>query len=99
MARSSLSGASVRAAPPTASLDAAPAGPIISTARTSAVVAAREPRPRTRLRSSGLEQKAAAELEWVTDDLRRIAVISAIMIAGLAMAWLLLVVVGLGDFY
>jgi hypothetical protein len=53
---------------------------------------------RTRLRS-GLEQKAIAEAGWVTEDLRRIAVISAIMLAGLALAWVLFVIVGIGDFY
>jgi hypothetical protein len=51
------------------------------------------------MRTSGLDQKAAAETEWVSEDLRRIGIISAIMIAGLALAWVLLVVVGLGDFY
>jgi hypothetical protein len=59
----------------------------------------RDSRARTRLRSGGLEQKAAAEAGWVTEDLRRIAVISAIMFIGLALAWVLFVVVGIGDFY
>jgi hypothetical protein len=60
--------------------------------------AARGLAARTRLRS-GLEQKAIAEAGWVTEDLRRIAVISAIMLAGLALAWVLFVIVGIGDFY
>jgi hypothetical protein len=78
---------------------AAPSGPVVGTASASAVAMSRDPRARTRMRSSGLDQKAAAETEWVTEDLRRIGIISAIMIAGLALAWVLLVVVGLGDFY
>ena len=72
--------------------------PASSATRTSSL-AIRDARSRTRLRSGGLEQKAAAEAGWVTEDLRRIAVISAIMLAGLALAWVLLVFVGLGDFY
>jgi hypothetical protein len=87
------------AASPVPSRDVTAPGPATSTARATTITAARDPRARIRLRSSGLDQKAAAETEWVTDDLRRIAVISAIMIAGLALAWVLLVVVGLGDFY
>jgi hypothetical protein len=72
--------------------------PTSSATRTSSL-ALRDARSRTRLRSGGLEQKASAEAGWVTEDLRRIAVISAIMLAGLALAWVLLVLVGLGDFY
>jgi hypothetical protein len=70
----------------------------VSSASTS-VAPTRDLRPRTRLKASGLDQKAAAETDWVTDDLRRIAVLIAIMVAGLLIAWVLLVVVGLGDFY
>jgi hypothetical protein len=90
--------ASTAAAVGTGQSSAVTASPVATTTTRSAT-ATPELRPRTRLRSSGLEQKAAAETAWVTDDLRRIAVISAIMIAGLAIAWVLLVVLGLGDFY
>jgi hypothetical protein len=88
-------------APGEATSDATPIGGRVvttSTARSASGVS-RDIRARTRLRSGGLEQKAAAEAGWVADDLRRIAVISAIMLAGLAIAWVLLVVVGLGDVY
>jgi hypothetical protein len=96
--RISSTGAIAPIAAPSTSRVAAPA-PVVGTASAGALAATRDPRVRTRLRSSGLDQKAAAETEWVTDDLRRIGVISAIMVAGLALAWVLLVVVGLGDFY
>jgi hypothetical protein len=89
---------SVSSIPPTPiATDARAPSPAAGPATT--VVTTREIRQRTRLRSSGLDQKAAAETEWVTDDLRRIAVLIAIMLAGLAVAWILLVVVGLGDIY
>jgi hypothetical protein len=86
-------------APVDARIDTAPSAPMAASASATALGATRGLRPRTRLRSSGLDQKAAAETEWVTDDLRRIGIISAIMLAGLALAWVLLVVVGLGDIY
>ena len=97
--RISSTGAVTPIAAPSTTRVAAPSGPVVGTASAGALAATRDPRARTRLRSSGLDQKAAAETEWVTDDLRRIGVISAIMVAGLALAWVLLVVVGLGDFY
>jgi hypothetical protein len=71
----------------------------IVTEPTRSTTATRDLRQRTRLRSSGLDQKALAETEWVMEDLRRIAVISAMMAVGLALAYVLLVIVGLGDFY
>jgi hypothetical protein len=89
------------AAPAASLVTDADAGP--TAARRSAAgptaIAARDTRTRTRLKAGGLEQKAAAEAAWVTEDLRRIAVISAIMLAGLALAWVVFVLVGLGDFY
>jgi hypothetical protein len=97
-----VSGAASARSASTAAIEASGAS---AAATASSAVAARgstqtrDVRPRTRLRSSGLEQKAAAETGWVIDDLRRIAVISAIMLVGLAAAWVVLVVVGIGDFY
>ena len=100
MPRSSASTGSVTPTVPVdARIDAMPSVPMAAAAGATALGTTRGLRPRTRLRSSGLDQKAAAETEWVTDDLRRIGIISAIMLAGLALAWVLLVVVGLGDFY
>ena len=99
LARTSSASAITPVAPVAATRGVAASSPIVSTPGATAFPAARDLRSRTRLRSSGLDQKAAAETEWVTDDLRRIAVISAIMVAGLALAWVLLVVVGLGDIY
>jgi hypothetical protein len=97
--RSASPEASLSVAPAVASRAVEPPASVLAVAGPGATATARDLRPRTRLRSSGLDQKAAAETEWVTDDLRRIAVISAIMVAGLALAWVLLAVVGLGDFY
>jgi hypothetical protein len=84
-------------ASPTARESFTTATTAVASPRTAA--GSRDLRSRTRLRTGGLEQKAAAEAGWVTEDLRRIAIITAILLIGLALAWLLLVVVGLGDVY
>jgi hypothetical protein len=72
----------------------------ISVAAPAAV--ARKPkaaRRSARAKADSLEGRAAAEETWVRTDLRRIAIISAIMVAGLAVAWVLFVALNLAGLY
>jgi hypothetical protein len=66
-------------------------------------VAPERPSPRARRRVSvkadSLEARVAAENVYVREDLRRIAVVSAILIGGLAVAWFLFVVLDLLGLY
>jgi hypothetical protein len=92
--------ASAVTAEPAVPVAAARSAPATSSPMTrSAAAGARDLRARTRLKSGGLEQRALAEEGWVIEDLRRIGIISAMILVGLALAWVLFVVVGLGDFY
>ncbi|CAN5794735.1 hypothetical protein BH23CHL8_BH23CHL8_13650 [soil metagenome] len=61
--------------------------------RAEAPTAARVPRTRTRTRVDSLTSRASAELTYVTDDLRRIAVVSLVMLACLVALWLLMAVI------
>ncbi len=72
----------------------------ISVAAPAAV--ARKPkaaRRSARAKAESLEGRAAAEETWVRTDLRRIAIISALMVAGLAVAWVLFVALNLAGLY
>jgi len=72
----------------------------ISVAAPAAV--ARKPkaaRRSARAKAESLEGRAAAEEAWVRDDLRHIGLISLVLIAGLAIAWVLFVPLNLANLY
>lgn len=61
-------------------------------------------RPRASRRSArgkadSLESRAAAEEAWVRDDLRSIGIISAVLVVGLAIAWVLFVPMNIAGLY
>jgi hypothetical protein len=88
--------ASVPARPPdTVSPEVpAPPAPRPRTApRTEAAASARVSRTRSRARADSLASRASAELVYVTDDLRRIAVVSLVMLVVFGVIWLLLAVI------
>jgi len=47
----------------------------------------RRSRRRTRVRSDDLASRAAAENVWVREDLRRIGIVSVVLVAALAVSW------------
>ncbi len=70
----------------------------------SAAVAAsprrtRQDRRRAKSRPDDLTARASAEDVWVREDLRRIGIVSAILVAGLAIAWVLFVPLDLLGLY
>jgi hypothetical protein len=60
---------------------------------------ARRARRRTKSRPDDLAARAAAEDVWVREDLRRIGIVSAVLIGGLAVAWVLFVLLDLLSLY
>ncbi len=56
-------------------------------------------RRRTALKADSLEARVAAENIYVREDLRRIAVVTGILLAGLALAWVLFVALDLLGLY
>jgi hypothetical protein len=56
-------------------------------------------RVRTRQRGDTLAARVAAEESWISDDLRRIAIISGALVLSLLIAWFLLVVLNLSGLY
>lgn len=59
----------------------------------------RQERRRTRTRPDDLEARMASENVWVREDLRRIGVVSVVLLASLAVAWVLFVAVDLLGLY
>lgn len=59
----------------------------------------RRSRRATRTRSDDLGARAAAENAWVRADLRRIGLVSAVLLAALAVAWLVFVVLDVLRLY
>jgi hypothetical protein len=57
------------------------------------------PRRRTAIKADSLEARVAAENVYVREDLRRIAVVTGILLAGLAIAWVLFVALDLLGLY
>jgi hypothetical protein len=56
-------------------------------------------RRRTTVKADSLQARVAAENVYVREDLRRIAVVTAILVAGLAVAWVLFVVLNVLGLY
>ena len=56
-------------------------------------------RKRVTVKTDSLQARVAAENIYVREDLRRIAVVSAILVAGLAVAWVLIVFLDLLGLY
>ncbi len=56
-------------------------------------------RRRVAVKADSLEARVAAENVYVREDLRRIAVVTGILIAGLAVCWVLFVLLDLLDLY
>jgi hypothetical protein len=56
-------------------------------------------RRRVSVKADSLEARVAAENVYVREDLRRIAVVTGILIAGLAVCWVLFVLLDLLDLY
>ena len=56
-------------------------------------------RKRVTVKADSLQARVAAENVYVREDLRRIAVVSGILIAGLAVAWVLFVLLDLLGLY
>jgi hypothetical protein len=61
--------------------------------------AARRSRRSAKLKADSLDARAAAEDTFVREDLRSIAVITAILVLGLIIAWVLLVPLNLAGLY
>lgn len=59
----------------------------------------RRSRRRAKAKSDDLEVRAASESVWVRSDLRRIAVVSAVMLVTLAVAWVLFVLLDVLRLY
>ncbi len=59
----------------------------------------RQARRRAKSRPDDLAARAAAEDVWVRADLRRIGVVSAILVAGLAVAWVVFVMLDVLGLY
>jgi hypothetical protein len=57
------------------------------------------PRRRTAMKADSLEARVAAENIYVLEDLRRIAVVTAILLVSLAVAWVLFVPLNLLGLY
>jgi hypothetical protein len=57
------------------------------------------PAKRVKVRADSLEVRVAAEDVYVREDLRRIAVVSAILISALVVAWIVLVVLDVLGLY
>jgi hypothetical protein len=86
--------AAVRQTLPPARLVAPAAEPRArTTPRTEPPAATRLSRTRNRMRADSLASRAAAELVYVTDDLRRIGIVSVVMLGVLLALWLLMAVV------
>jgi hypothetical protein len=56
-------------------------------------------RKRVTVKSDSLQARVAAENVYVREDLRRIAVVSAILVAGLAVAWIFIVLLDVLGLY
>lgn len=56
-------------------------------------------RRRVTVKADSLEARVAAENVYVREDLRRIAVVTGILVAGLAVCWVLFVLLDLLDLY
>ena len=67
--------------------------PVVPTPATSRA------RKRVTVKADSLQARVAAENVYVREDLRRIAVVSAILVAGLAVAWVLIVLLDLLGLY
>jgi hypothetical protein len=63
------------------------------------VPAAGRTRKRVTVKSDSLQARVSAENVYVREDLRRIAVVSAILVAGLAVAWVLIVLLDVLGLY
>jgi hypothetical protein len=61
--------------------------------------AAGRTRKRVTVKSDSLQARVSAENVYVREDLRRIAVVSAILVAGLAVAWVLIVLLDVLGLY
>jgi hypothetical protein len=59
----------------------------------------RRARRSARSRPDDLAARAAAEDVWVRADLRRIGIISAVLLAGLAVAWVIFVLLDVLGLY
>ncbi len=59
----------------------------------------RRARRRTKTKPDDLAARAAAENVWVREDLRRIGVVSVILVVGLALAWVVFVPMDLLNLY
>jgi hypothetical protein len=90
LAQAPASRPSVAAAPERASPSATQARP---SSRAEAAPAPRVSRTRGRVKADSLASRAAAEEVYVTDDLRRIGIVSAVMLSVLVVVWLLLAVI------
>jgi hypothetical protein len=56
-------------------------------------------RRRVTVKADSLQARVAAENVYVREDLRRIAVVTGILLAGLAVCWVLFVLLDLLDLY
>lgn len=56
-------------------------------------------RKRTTVKADSLQARVAAENVYVREDLRRIAMVTAILVAGLAVSWVLFVVLNVLGLY
>jgi len=89
---------------PVADIDAAVE--MVAMGSTELEIEERAPAPRARkarrgvkVRADSLGARAAAENTWVTEDLRRIGLVSLVLVAGLLVAWVLFVPMDLAGLY
>jgi hypothetical protein len=64
-----------------------------------APVAQSRPAKRVKVKADSLEARVAAEDVYVREDLRRIGVVSAILVASLVVAWVVFVLLDVLDLY
>lgn len=91
--------AAVPAASPAAASPARPSTPSPAVAASASRSTPPKARVRTRQRGDTLAARVAAEESWISDDLRRIAIISGALVLSLLLAWFLLVVLNLSGLY
>jgi hypothetical protein len=65
----------------------------------SATTSSRRTRRRTKARPNDLTARASAETVWVRADLRRIGIVSAILLVALGLAWVVFVVTDVLGLY
>ena len=73
--------------------------PAATAAATTTSSRRRRTRRSARAQAESLEGRSAAENTWVREDLRRIGIISVVLLTALLIAWVLLVVVDIFNIY